>query len=221
MSNHSLSIPSDMSTPELIKQARQFLTTQCEGRQGRVADCLAAAEHLRGFVGESGVDRVNEAVSRAVREMVDEGFSTEDLKEFAYDALKDYKGYAGQMEEVLKHTAVVDSYLGEGGSLPDVVPPKVGGWLRRTWACIRPWVLMCRSAGSVSVIVAEQVVTAVVGEEADVEAPHDTRLVVDDKAPVTAPSVPPAPAPQEVQTQAPQSDNTVPKEATPQASVEQ
>jgi hypothetical protein len=156
--------------------------------------------------------------------MADEGFSTEDLKEFAYDALKDYKECAGKMEEVLKHTAVVDTYLGEGGHLPDVVPPKVGGWLRRTWACIRPWVLMCRSAGSVSVIVAEQVVvgvTAVVGEEADGETHHDTRLVVDDKAPVTSPSVPPAPVPQEVQTQAPQSDNTAPKEATPQASVEQ
>jgi hypothetical protein len=222
MSNRSLSIPSDMSIPELVQHARQFLTAQCEGRQGHVADYSAAANHLQSFVGQVGGDRVHDAVSRAVREMADEGFSMEDLRDFAQDSLKDYKGAVSQMEEVLKHTAVVETYLGEGGSLPAVVPEKAAGFLRRSWACIRPWVQMCRSAGAVSVAVAERAVAErAVGEEADIEPPHDARLVVDDKAPVSAPIDPPAPDHPQEQTQAPQPENTTPTEPTPRASVEQ
>lgn len=187
MSNRS--IPSDISTPELTQRAHSFLTKQSEA-VGLGPDALsAAATHLNAVAGEAGSRLVNDAISEAVRAIESERLSHTEIAELARDTLKDCKGYAEQMEEVLQHTAVVDEYLGEGATkaLPSAVPAGVAAWLRRAWACVGPVLKGCRSAGAVSVVVAQQVVDSVAGlsdEQPDAETlSRDTRLVVDDKAP--------------------------------------
>ena len=226
MSNRS--IPSDISTPELTQRAHSFLVKQSEGLGPGVLS--AAVTHLQTVAGEGGSHLVNDAISHAVRTIENDHLSHAEIAELARDALKDYKGGVERMEAVLQHTAVVDEYLGEGAkkALPSVVPAGVSSWLRRAWACVGPILKGCRSAGAVSVEIAQQVVDAVaVPDEPDaVTLSQDTRLVVDDKAPVPSavapePTAQSAPLLQEEHIQAPPAESTAPTEATHQASVEQ
>ena len=227
MSNRS--IPSDISTSELTQRAHSFLIKQSEGL-GLGPDAIsAAATHLDAVAGEAGSRLVSDAISEAVRAIESERLSHADIAELARDTLKDYKGGVEKMEAVLQHTAVVDEYLGEGATktLPSAVPAGVTAWLRRAWACIGPVLKGCRSAGAVSVAIAQQVVDAgAVADEPDaLTLSRDTRLVVDDKAPAAAAahesSAQSTPAPQEEHTQVPPADNTVPTEPIHQASAGQ
>jgi hypothetical protein len=220
------SIPSDISTPELTQRAHSFLIKQSD-TLGLGPDAVsAAAAHLKGVAGEAGSRLVANAIEEAVRTIESERLSRTEIAELARDTLKDYKGGVEQMEAVLQHTAVVDKYLGEDAkkALPSVVPAGVAAWLRRAWACIGPVLKGCRSAGAVSVVVAQQVVYAVGVSCEEPDTPtlsRDTRLVVDDKAPVVAaahePTAQPAQPPQEENTQAPPADNISQTEATHQA----
>ncbi len=229
MSNRS--IPSDISTPELTQRAHSFLIKQSD-TLGLGPDALtAAATHLNTVAGEAGSRLVNDAISEAVRAIEADRFSRDEIAELARATLKDYKGGVEKMEAVLQHTAVVDEYLGEGGkkTLPSAVPAGVTGWLRRAWACVGPVLKGCRSAGAVSVVVAQQVVDSVAGpydEQPDAETlSRDTRLVVDDKAPAAPaahePNAQSTPVHQEEHTQVTPADNTAPMEPTHQACAEQ
>lgn len=182
------------------------------------------------ITGQSEVSQVVAAVAGHVNEVVSE-VSQSEVGVAIRDCAENYVKHVENVEAVLQHTAVVDEYLGGDGvapnkKLPSVVPVAVVAWLRRAWACIGPVVRGCRSGAAVSVSVAHQV--ADVLEEPDSETlSHDTRLVVDDKAPVAAaavatePTVQPTQPPQEENTQAAPADNTVQTEATHQASAEQ
>ncbi len=221
MSNRS--IPSDISAPELTRRAHSFLIKQ-SAELG--PDALsAAATHLRAVAGENAAHLVSDAIAKAVHTIETERLSQADISEFARDAMKDYKGCVEKMEAVLQHTAVVDEYLGEGATkkLPDAVPSGVKNWLRRAWACIGPILKGCRSAGAVSVAIAQQVVdTVAVPDEPDAATlSQDTRLVVDEKAPQTAPTGQATQTHQEENTQEAPAENTTQTEPTHQASAEQ
>ncbi len=183
---------------------------------------IALSEGLRT---DDVLKQVNDVVSQAVKEVADESFSRTEIAELAHDMLKDYKGGVEKMEAVLQHTAVVDEYLGADAkkTIPSVVPGGLVGWLRRTWACIRPILRACQSAAAVSVVVSQKGGEA---EEPDAETlSRDTRLVVDEKAAALQvspePSDQPTPVPQEENTQASPDDNTAQMEASHQASAEQ